>query len=200
MVKKPHWTVSLPRLFINPYKPLGLENLFFLPLKESEIRPGHACAATEDCPWRHKILEGEVHDDNAYVVGGVAGHAGLFGTARDIFGLLQHLLDTYTGKVASKVFQRETVQTFFECQQDQGRFALGFDTPTGLESSSGRYFSDHSVGHLGFTGTSFWMDLEEEVIVILLTNRVHPSRANEKIKDFRPMLHDTVMETLRSTL
>lgn len=182
------------------YGPLGLENLFFMPLKGDETRQGHSYAVTEDCPWRHKILEGEVHDDNAYVVGGVAGHAGLFGTAQDVFALLQHLLDTYTGKVASKVFQRETVQTFFECQQDQGRFALGFDTPTRQESSSGRYFSDHSVGHLGFTGTSFWMDLEEEVIVILLTNRVCPSRANEKIKTFRPKIHDTVMETLRSTL
>jgi CubicO group peptidase (beta-lactamase class C family) len=180
------------------YRPMELENLFYLPLKGNEIRQGHSYAATEDCPWRHKILEGEVHDDNAYVVGGVAGHAGLFGSARDIFGLLQHLLETYTGKVASKVFQRETVQTFFECQQDQGRFALGFDTPTPPESSSGRYFSDHSVGHLGFTGTSFWMDLEQEVIVILLTNRVYPSRDNEKIKEFRPMLHDRVMEVLLS--
>ena len=180
------------------YEPLGLENLFYLPLKGSEIRQRHSYAVTEDCPWRHKVLDGEVHDDNAYVVGGVAGHAGLFGKALDIFSILQHFLDIYLGKAVSKVFQQETVQIFFKRQRDQDRFALGFDTPTQPESSSGKYFSDDSVGHLGFTGTSFWMDLQKEVIVILLTNRVHPTRSNEKIKKFRPKIHDRVMEVLLS--
>jgi CubicO group peptidase (beta-lactamase class C family) len=73
-------------------------------------------------------------------------------------------------------------------------WALGFDTPTSSDSSAGRHFSTNSVGHLGFTGTSFWLDLEKEMAVILLSNRVHPSRDNEKIKEFRPLLHDAVME------
>jgi CubicO group peptidase (beta-lactamase class C family) len=73
-------------------------------------------------------------------------------------------------------------------------WALGFDTPASLDSSAGRYFSAKTIGHLGFTGTSFWLDLEREISVILLTNRVHPSRDNEKIKEFRPLLHDAVME------
>jgi CubicO group peptidase (beta-lactamase class C family) len=178
------------------YGPLGLENLFFVPLEGNQTRRGRSYAATENCPWRHKILDGEVHDDNAYVVGGVAGHAGLFGAAQDVLSLLQHLLDVYLGKAASPVFERETVQAFFRRQFDVGSWALGFDAPSRPESSSGRYFTDHSVGHLGFTGTSFWMDLEKEVIVVLLTNRIHPTRANENIKNFRPRIHDIVMETL----
>jgi len=75
-------------------------------------------------------------------------------------------------------------------------WALGFDTPASSDSSAGKYFSARSVGHLGFTGTSFWLDLEKKIAVILLSNRVHPSRDNEKIKEFRPLLHDAVMEEL----
>ena len=75
-------------------------------------------------------------------------------------------------------------------------FALGWDSPTPENSSSGSYFSPYSVGHLGFTGTSIWWDLERDCYVILLSNRVHPSRANEKIKEFRPYIHDLIMKTL----
>ncbi|MBE9580062.1 MAG: serine hydrolase [Proteobacteria bacterium] len=178
------------------YKPLGLNQLFFIPLTREQVSGQYLCAATEDCPWRGKILDGEVHDDNAYALGGVAGHAGLFGTAQAVFGLLQELLNAYSGRPNAGLFHRDVVKVFFQRQSDVGSWALGFDTPTRPDSSSGRYFSDQSVGHLGFTGTSFWMDLEKGVIVILLTNRVHPSRANEKIKAFRPLLHDRVMETV----
>lgn len=188
---------SLDRFLVESvYKPLGLKDLFFNP---SPGGPGrdYQYAATEECPWRGKILDGEVHDDNAYALGGVAGHAGLFGTAQEVFALLQKLLQVYRGEVTSDIFRQDVVQTFFRRHSDAGSWALGFDTPTHPYSSSGKLFSDQSVGHLGFTGTSFWMDLEKESIVILLTNRIHPMRANEKIKAFRPILHDTVMETIR---
>jgi CubicO group peptidase (beta-lactamase class C family) len=186
------------------YGPLGLKHLFFVPL---QARPGATpanqavvlesqFAATEDCPWRGKILDGEVHDDNAYALGGVAGHAGLFGTARDVYGLLKELLNVYDGKPNSGLFRRDVVETFFERQSDTGSWALGFDTPTRPDSSSGRFFSDQSVGHLGFAGTSLWVDLLEGVMVILLTNRIHPYRKNERIKPFRPILHDTVMDSI----
>jgi CubicO group peptidase (beta-lactamase class C family) len=132
-------------------------------------------------------------------MGGVAGHAGLFGTAQDIFDLLKELSNNYHGREHNGLFEKHVAQTFLKRQSDTGTWALGFDTPTRPDSSSGRYFSDQSVGHLGFTGTSFWMDLEKEVIVILLTNRIHPSRENEHIKDFRPVLHDAVMEAILST-
>ena len=178
------------------YNPLGISSLFFLPIEENSGKRDFRCAATEDCPWRGKVLEGEVHDDNAWVVGGVAGHAGLFGTAQAVYGLLQEVLNVHAEKSNAGLFRADLVQTFFKRHSHVGTWALGFDTPTRPDSSSGRYFSDQSVGHLGFTGTSFWMDLEKEIIVVLLTNRVHPSRDNEKIKSFRPLLHDKVMEEL----
>lgn len=176
------------------YHPLGLQNLFFLPLDSEKPRSHIDFAATEECQWRKKVLEGEVHDDNAYAIGGVAGHTGLFGTAQDIHRLLVELLNAYHGRPNSGLFHPEMVRTFFK-RQIGGR-ALGFDTPTQPGSSSGRYFSKHSVGHLGYTGTSFWIDLERSIIVILLTNRVHPTRENEQIKTFRPIIHDAVMEEL----
>ncbi|MCK4727395.1 MAG: serine hydrolase, partial [Desulfobacterales bacterium] len=114
----------------------------------------------------------------------------------DVYGLLKELLSIYAGKWNIGLFRRDVVQTFFQRQSDVGSWALGFDTPTRPDSSSGQYFSDQSVGHLGFTGTSFWVDLLKGVIVILLTNRIHPNRENERIKAFRPLLHDTVMNSM----
>ena len=105
-------------------------------------------------------------------------------------------MNCYLGEANTGVFDQGVVRTFFGRQSEAGSWALGFDTPTRPDSSSGRYFSDRSVGHLGFTGTSFWMDLEKRMVVILLTNRIHPTRRNERIKDFRPLLHDTVMEAI----
>jgi CubicO group peptidase (beta-lactamase class C family) len=178
------------------YRPLGLKDLFFLPVKDSQGRWDHPCAATEDCPWRGKTLEGEVHDENAYALGGVGGHAGLFGTAQATYTLLLELLNTYEGGADTGLFHQAVVKAFFQRHSRQGSWALGFDTPTRPDSSSGRHFSDESVGHLGFTGTSFWMDLAQGIIMVLLTNRVHPKRDNEGITDFRPLLHDTVMDVL----
>ncbi len=176
------------------YTPLGLTDLFFIDgLKDS---PPKRYAATERCPWRYQVMEGAVHDDNAYVMGGIAGHAGLFGTAGDLHRLIHELLCVYHGR-CSTVFQPVMMQTFFNTRHHQGR-ALGFDTPSVTDSSAGRFFSPNSVGHLGFTGTSFWMDLERRVVVVLLTNRIHPSRDNDLIKAFRPRLHDAIMSHLLS--
>ncbi len=176
------------------YKPLGLTDLFFIDgIKDS---PQKRYAATERCPWRHQVMDGAVHDDNAYVMGGIAGHAGLFGTAGDLHRLIHELLCVYHGR-CSTVFQPKMIQIFFNTRHHQGR-ALGFDTPSATDSSAGRFFSPNSVGHLGFTGTSFWMDLERRVVVVLLTNRIHPSRDNDLIKAFRPRLHDAIMSHLLS--
>ena len=175
------------------YQPLGLNNLFFISRNPAE--PRGRFAATENCPWRKKILEGQVHDENAYVVGGVEGHAGLFGTADNIYRLLAELLSIYRGQRTSALFHKDLLHRFFKRLPGTDK-ALGFDTPSVSDSSCGRGFSQNSVGHLGFTGASFWMDLEQSVIVILLTNRVHPSRENEGIKKFRPILHDTVRKTM----
>jgi CubicO group peptidase (beta-lactamase class C family) len=175
------------------YQPLGLKTLFFI--SDNMAKARGPFAATENCPWRNKIIEGQVHDENAYVVGGIEGHAGLFGTADNVHRLLAELLSIYHGERKSKIFHRDLLQRFFKRLPGTDK-ALGFDAPSQADSSCGRGFSQTSVGHLGFTGTSFWMDLERSVIVILLTNRVHPSRENEGIKKFRPKIHDAVMNTI----
>lgn len=184
----------------NIYRPLGLVCTGFRPLNSCSLPEPGVIAATEECPWRKKVLCGEVHDDNAYVVGGVCSHAGLFGTANELYVLLKIILEAYQGKVEKGVFRRRLISVFLARQDAPAgsTWALGFDTPSDRSSGAGRYFSRRSVGHLGFTGVSFWMDLEKGIIIILLTNRVHPSRANEKIKAFRPLIHDAVMETLIS--
>jgi len=180
------------------YRPLGLGTdsgpaLFFVDLA-SEPRAGRF-AATELCPWRNILLDGAVHDDNAYVVGGIEGHAGLFGTAEAIYILLSALLSAFHGRSEINLFQKDLLGKFFEQQKDSDK-ALGFDTPSLADPSCGNYFSRRSVGHLGFTGTSFWVDLDSCVIIILLTNRIHPSRYNAKIKAFRPKLHNIIMKNI----
>ena len=175
------------------YHPLGIKHLFFITRNIEDKKA--TFAATEKCPWRKKILEGQVHDENAYAVGGIEGHAGLFGTADDINRLLIELLSAYHGRTSAGFFRQDLLHQFFKPLSGTDK-ALGFDTPSRSGSSCGRRFSQNSVGHLGFTGTSFWMDLERSVIVILLTNRLHPTRNNERIKKFRPEVHDAVINAI----
>jgi len=177
----------------NIYRPLGLKSLFFIPIDSKT--PDVEFAATEKCPWRGMLLEGVVHDDNAYSMGGIEGHAGLFGTAGNVFDLLSELMAVYGGSVSKGVFDVDLTRRFLRRKEHVGR-TLGFDTPSSKGSSCGRHFSKRTVGHLGFTGTSFWMDLDRAIVVILLTNRIHPSHDNHRIKDFRPKLHDAVMENI----
>ncbi|MBF0398976.1 MAG: serine hydrolase [Desulfobacterales bacterium] len=176
------------------YEPLCINNIFFIST-ESNFDKKKEIAATEICPWRKKILQGDVHDDNAYSVGGIEGHAGIFGNAYDLHLLLSELLSSYHGYSMKNIFEKDLIEYFFKRRIPENR-ALGFDCPTFIGSSAGRYFSKETVGHLGFTGTSFWIDLKKEIIVILLTNRVHPTRLNNRIKSFRPIFHDAVMGSL----
>ena len=158
-------------------------------------RPDHI-AATERCPWRDRVICGEVHDDNAYAMGGVAGHAGVFSTVDDVDRLVSCLVDCYYGKhdfVPPTLLQ----ECWTRNEQVPGStWALGWDTPSPQHSSAGELFSAQSVGHLGFTGTSVWIDLDRQAHVILLTNRVHPSRDNTAIRDFRPRFHNAVMKVV----
>ena len=193
------------------YNPLGLKRTFFRGTSEEGNPPQHSFtkggkvssedfAATEDCPWRKRVLQGEVHDDNAWTLGGYSGHAGLFSTAEEIFVFANMLRDHYSGK-RDDFFKTRTVREFFRRQYivKGSDWALGWDTRAWEGSSAGKYFSRDSVGHTGFTGTSIWMDLEKDVIAILLSNRVHPKRDTDKIKQFRPVFHDAVMEELGLT-
>ncbi|MFQ5580304.1 MAG: serine hydrolase domain-containing protein [Nitrospiria bacterium] len=150
-------------------------------------------AATENSVWRKKVISGIVHDDNTYAMGGVAGHAGLFSTAKEVYQLVRLWLDSLKGE---GIFDASLTKDFVTRQTGktiptQSSRALGWDTPS-RPSSSGRHFSRSSFGHLGFTGTSIWVDRRQDLAVILLTNRVHPDPANEQIRAFRPALHNII--------
>lgn len=180
------------------FGPLGMGNTRFLPVSTDSPDPTglasrRRIAATEDCPWRRKVIWGEVHDPNAWAMGGVAGHAGLFSTADDVMRFGQILLDVWHGR--SDALPRKSLRLFTERQNlpEESDWALGWDTPSEGESSSGQYFSEQSVGHLGFTGTSLWIDFEKEAVVVLLTNRVHLVAKKSRF-DLRPIVHDHVID------
>jgi CubicO group peptidase (beta-lactamase class C family) len=180
--------------------PLGMKNTFFNNLKEALPaafrQNSRKFAATEYCPWRRRVLYGEVHDENCYAMGGVAGHAGLFSTSEDIYLLVKKLLDCYQGK--DDWIPPSWVREFFTRQYlpKHSTWALGWDTPASQGSTSGMYFSKESVGHTGFTGTSIWIDLKRDLIVILLSNRIHPSRSNQRFAKLRPEVHDMVQQVV----
>jgi len=183
------------------FRPLGLRTTGFVDLsllRARRVQPvTEMIAPTERCPWRKKILCGEVHDDNAYAMGGVAGHAGLFASAKDLDALLGRLTDCYRGN--GQMIPQRIVQEFWTRDETVrgSTWCLGWDTPSPVGSSSGTHFSPHSVGHLGFSGTSVWLDLEHDRHVILLSNRIHPSRDNDQIKAFRPFIHDVIVAALQ---
>jgi CubicO group peptidase (beta-lactamase class C family) len=177
--------------------PLSLGSLFFVDLKSPDqaarTRQRHAFAATEHCPWRGRTLVGEVHDDNTYAMGGVSGQAGLFGTIRDVAAMADVWLASFLHN--GGVFESRLVREFWRKSELPGSTrALGFDTPSRHASQAGGRFGPRTVGHLGFTGTSLWIDPDRELIVVLLTNRVHPTRQNDAIKQFRPVLHERIAE------
>ncbi len=179
------------------YQPLGLSDLFFVDRYNRRSRDDREFAATEFCSRRRILLKGEVHDDNAYEAGGVDGQAGLFGTAQSVAGLLAELLSVYHGGERQYLLNRQWAAGMLEQQGQTGR-TWGFDMPAAGGSAAGRFFSPTSIGHLGFTGTSVWVDVPRKIIVVLLTNRVHPDRHNEAIRAFRPRLHDAVMSAVLS--
>jgi beta-N-acetylhexosaminidase len=174
------------------FSPLGMKDTMYRPPKKlwPEIAPTEI-----DNNLRHRLVQGEVHDENAFAIGGVSGHAGVFSTAPDLAAFCQMLLN---GGVYAheKILRRATVAQFTAPQQlSGGTRTLGWAVPT-EGGSSGHYFSAHSFGHTGFTGTSIWIDPDRQLFVVLLTNRVHPTRENSKIPQVRVALHDAVMQAL----
>jgi len=172
--------------------PLDMKNTMYNPPDSLK----KYCAPTEyDNYWRHRQIQGEVHDETASMLGGVAGHAGLFSTAGDISKVLQMLLDkgTFEGK---RIIDSATVELFIKRQLEKSTRALGWDTKSPEGSSAGNLFSDISYGHTGFTGTSVWTDPTRNLFVIFLTNRVYPTRENHKLFKVRPALHNAIIETI----
>ncbi|MCB9534724.1 MAG: beta-lactamase family protein [Myxococcales bacterium] len=155
---------------------------------------------TERCPWRGRLLQGEVHDDNAWTLGGVAGHAGLFGTLDATLDTALRWLRALQGDDAALGLPAEAVTTWCDRRwmHPHGTRVLGWDTPTPGASTSGAHFGRRSIGHLGFTGTSLWIDPAAGVAMVLLTNRVCPSRDSAGIRAYRPALHDAGWAWLRA--
>jgi CubicO group peptidase (beta-lactamase class C family) len=180
------------------FAPLGVRSVGYLPVRDTDSRAWASTrivAATEQCPWRGRVLRGEAHDENAYAMGGVSGHAGLFGDAIGVMELVRAWRDGALGR--STRWPADQLARFLTRQTDMGNgsWALGWTVPT-PPSTSGRFFSPRSYGHLGFTGTSVWVDPDRELTVILLTNRVHPTRNNPGIGAFRPAIHDAIYRSL----
>lgn len=156
-------------------------------------KPSYDFAITGKCGWDGGLLKGVVHDDNCRFLGGVAGHAGLFGTNKGVAALCEVLLLQLKNTENCSVFEKSELSKWVK-KLDGKNWSLGFDTPAALGSSCGKYFSKKSIGHLGFTGVSFWIDIEKGVSISLLTNRVLTDDDNRAIKLFRPRIHDTIMK------
>jgi CubicO group peptidase (beta-lactamase class C family) len=178
------------------FEPLGLTATRFNPVSEqrSLIPPTEI-----DEQFRHRRIQGEVQDENASVLNGVAGHAGLFSNVPDLLRFAGEILAA-SGSLhpqgASPIFTRDTVECFALRQGPDGSSrALGWDTPS-QESSAGHHFSANSIGHLGFSGCSLWIDLDASIAAVLLTNRTWPDRQSQLIKQVRPAFHDAVRKAL----
>jgi len=180
------------------FQPLGIaDDLFFVRLDDPRQRQWlyrRPFVATEECEWREKMIIGEVHDPNAWCVGGVAGHCGLFGTADAVWKLVHAMWSSYRGE--SREFLGGTVRRFWTRSRrlrDTTR-TLAWDTPSSLGSSCGKRFSKTSVGHTGYTGTSIWIDLSTDVIGVVLTNAIHPTREGktEKMEELWPRIYELI--------
>ncbi len=185
------------------FKPLGMSSTIFF-AKIGSASGGNLpssiwgkIAPTEyDSVYRKRLIQGEVHDENAFALGGISGHAGLFSTASDLSIFIQMIMNggSYGGK---QYIKPETIKLFTTRQSNKSTRALGWDTKTvNGYSSAGTLFGEKSFGHTGFTGTSVWIDQEKKIFVILLTNRVYPTRNNNKIMQIRPIVHDAVIKAV----
>jgi CubicO group peptidase (beta-lactamase class C family) len=182
------------------FAPLGMRDTRFLPPPEWRDRIAPTERAQDGT-----VIRGTVHDENAWRMGGVSGHAGLFGTAPDLARFASWLLDRWHGRTRSDGgrldLPSELVRAWTRRQDlpPGSSRALGWDTPSGPNSSAGTKLGALAFGHTGFTGTSIWIDPENDLFIILLTNRVHPTRENTRIARVRPRVADLVADALQET-
>jgi len=171
------------------FKRLEMESTFYNPAKKLK---GQVVPTSNGQLIRNRVIQGEVNDENAFVMGGVAAHAGLFSTAGDLAKFAHCMLSG-----GAPLFKPATVESFTHRQESPAGTsrALGWDTPS-RPSQSGQHFYPGSYGHLGYTGTSLWIDPERELSVTLLTNRTWPDAKNQAIKELRPRFHDAVIEAI----
>ncbi|HTB96657.1 MAG TPA: serine hydrolase domain-containing protein [Terracidiphilus sp.] len=175
------------------FAPLGLVATGFTP--DPHLRDLFP-PTEEDTTLRHRRIQGEVEDENAWRMRGVAGHAGVFSNVPDLLTFARAILEAADTSGGRSLFTKETVNTFAERQLPEGSSrALGWDTPS-ENSSAGRHFSRHSIGHLGFSGCSLWIDLDARIAAVLLTNRTWPDRKSQLIREVRPAFHNGLREAL----
>jgi CubicO group peptidase (beta-lactamase class C family) len=185
---------SLDRLLeARLFGPVGMVDTGFLPPEEVRSR----IAPTEiDTIYRGYHVHGEVHDENAHAYGGVAGHAGLFSTAADLSRFARTLLREGVTDDGTRIIEAATVRDFTSRQTESSSRALGWDTPSGANSSSGRWMTENAFGHTGYTGTSIWIDPELDLFVIVLTNRVNPTRENTRHTSMRREVANLAVQAL----
>jgi serine-type D-Ala-D-Ala carboxypeptidase len=181
------------------FQPLQRRNLGFVDLLAGPPAPtfrGHAVAATERCPVRGRILAGEVHDLNAYAMGGIAGHAGLFGSAADVLNLSLALCEIFHG--GRGIVSTDVLRQFWQPAGIPGSpWRLGWDGPAERGSLAGELISRKAVGHLSFTGCSLWIDPEQSTSVVVLCNRIHPEvRDDPRFRALRPALCDAALRAV----
>jgi len=178
------------------FQPLGMASTGFCPspAMRTAIPP-----TEEDLTFRHRRIQGEVQDENAWVLNGVAGHAGLFSNVPDLLRFAGEILRSARSAGSEEnpsLFNSAVLKQFAKRQSPEGSSrALGWDTPS-QPSSSGKHFTRHSIGHLGYSGCSLWIDLDAAVAVALLTNRTWPDRQSQLIREVRPLFHDAIREAL----
>lgn len=176
------------------FEPLGLHATRFLPRADQrpEIPP-----TENDTTFRHRLIQGEVQDEHTFILGGIAGHAGLFSSVEDLLRFAQCILGQGRTPSGAALFQPQTVELFATRATPPGTRprALGWDVPT-ENSSSGSHFGPRSIGHLGYAGTSLWIDPDRSLAVALLTNRTWPDRSTDAIRQVRPAFHNAVVEAL----
>jgi CubicO group peptidase (beta-lactamase class C family) len=185
-------------------QPLGLTSTTFVNLADMEARArmlaNRSVAAGQRCPVRKRIVLGEVDDLNAYAMGGIAGHAGLFSTATDLGILAGALCGAWKSPTGSNLVSREMVREMWKPAGISGStWRLGWDGPAANGSQAGSVLSRDAVGHLGFTGCSLWIDPERDLWVVLLSNRIHPEvRDDPRFRTFRPAVHDAALAAVES--
>ncbi|MBN8551210.1 MAG: serine hydrolase, partial [Deltaproteobacteria bacterium] len=181
-------------------QPLGLKSTSFVDLSMMKRRGIHPVtdliAPTEDCSWRKRMLCGEVHDDNAWAMGGIAGHSGLFSTAADMHLFCRELLAAFHRQ--SNYTSRKALEVFWAPTGSEGESAwrLGWDAPSEENGMNTSHLSKNAVGTCGFTGCSIWLEPLHGLEIVLMSNRVHPSRSNKKIRAFRPQIHDAILKAV----
>ena len=179
------------------FSPLGMKKTYFNPRENVEDLDQIDFAATEYCDWRDRYVIGEVHDENSYSLGGVSGHAGLFSSIGDLSRFVRMLLNEGDLE-GNKIFPGRLIKMMRKnwTEKFAANRALGWDLADNFRSSSGILMGPDAFGHTGFTGTSIWISPSLDLGVIILTNRVHPSRDNVDIIEFRPRIHNLIVSVL----